>query len=71
MVDSKKLRGKIAEAGMTKTKFAHCIGMTYNSLSSKMNGNSQFKVSEAAEIASLLNLSNEEIVSIFLPDKTQ
>ncbi len=65
MVDCKKLRGKIAEAGMTKTKFAHCIGMTYNSLAAKMNGNSPFKVSEAAEIASLLNLTNEEIVSIF------
>ena len=65
MVDSKKLRGKIAEAGMTKTKLARCIGMTYNSLAAKMNGNSPFKVSEASEIASLLNLSNEEIVSIF------
>lgn len=65
MVDSKKLRGKIAEAGMTKTKFARCIGMTYNSLASKMNGDSPFKVSEASEIAALLNLTNEEIVSIF------
>nr|DAD58314.1 MAG TPA: lambda repressor [Caudoviricetes sp.] len=50
---------------MTKTKFARCIGMTYNSLASKMNGDSPFKVSEASEIAVLLNLTDEEIVSIF------
>ena len=50
------LRAAMAEKGMNQTELAKAIGISANSMSRKLNGRRDFTISEAAAIASALNL---------------
>lgn len=66
-VDVAKLRGKIAECGMTQEKLAHEINMDKSTFSRKMRSEAlNFSVGDMHRIASILKLSKEEAGEIFL-----
>ena len=58
MINSRKLRGKIAEMGMTQTSLAKELSMSKNTLSAKINGHSKFTVDEAHKICLALSISD-------------
>ena len=67
MLDSSKLKGKMAEAGETQKTLASKIGMSTNSLSNKLKGKRDFTVIEVKKICDVLGISdNAEKAKIFL-----
>lgn len=67
-----KLIGKIAETGHTQKSLAAEIGMSENTLSSRINGKSSFNVDEIIAICDVLNISdNAEKAAIFLSCASQ
>ncbi len=63
-----KLKGKIVEAGYTQKSLAKEIGMSKNTLNSKINGKIPFNTDEIERICSCLSIVNPvEKASIFLP----
>lgn len=66
-VDVPKLRGKIAERGMTQEKLAHALGMDKSTLSRKMKSEAlDFSVGEMHHIVEVLEISKDEAGEIFL-----
>ncbi|MDR1585643.1 MAG: helix-turn-helix transcriptional regulator [Prevotellaceae bacterium] len=67
LINKNKLNGKIAENGLTQKSLAHIIGISKNSLCSKINGKSAFNVNEIEDICDALNISSSvEKADIFL-----
>lgn len=66
MVDIKALNDAITRAGVKKKALANALGITPNSLTRKLDGSVDFKVSEICIIRDFLRLSNEEVCKIFL-----
>lgn len=67
MVNTDKLRGKIRENKLSIEAVAEKIGMNPSTLYRRLNGGGgAFTIGEADEIASLLNLSADELNKIFL-----
>ena len=63
-----KLKGKIVEAGYTQRSLAKEIGMSKNTLNSKINGKIPFNTDEIERICICLSIVNPvEKASIFLP----
>ena len=62
-----KLRGKIAEAGITQGFIAGKLGISENSLSAKMKEKRPFSVLEAEKLCDLLRIDDSaERADIFL-----
>lgn len=66
MINANKLRGKIAEAGMTQKEVAREIGMTAKTFSGKLK-TGKFGLDEAEKIIKLLNITDPSL--IFFADK--
>ncbi len=63
-----KLKGKIVEAGYTQRSLAKEIGMSKNTLNSKVNGKIPFNTDEIERICVTLCIVDPmEKASIFLP----
>lgn len=60
------LKGKMAEKQITQVILASKIGMSENSLSRKMSGKREFRLSEVVEICKVLDIDNPK--PIFLDD---
>lgn len=58
-----KVKGKMREMGMTYQDVAEKLGMSRVSLGDKINGKSDFLVSEAVALANILSTE----IKIFLP----
>lgn len=58
-----KLKGKMVEKGFTQAKLASDIGISVQSLNSKINGKTEFSVTEMGIIARTLEL--EDPIEIF------
>lgn len=66
MVNIDKLRGKIVERRMTVEIVAKTIGLTASTLYRRLNnGGGKFTVNEVSKIATLLNLTADELNEIF------
>lgn len=52
------LRGKMAEYGVTQSVLASIIGISENSLSRKMLGKREFRLSEVVKICNALKIEN-------------
>jgi Helix-turn-helix. len=62
-----ELKGKIREKGMTYRSLAPKLGMSYNTLSDKLNGHFAFDTDEISRIVAELNIKPNEIVRYFFP----
>lgn len=65
-MQAKLLKMKMIEHGDDITLLARDLGVTRQTLSSKINGHRDFKQSEIDMIADRYNLTPHEVVSIFL-----
>lgn len=62
-----KLLGRMVEAGYTQRSLAAAVGMSENSMGSKLGGKRQFNLDEAAAICNLLHINESaEKARIFL-----
>ena len=59
MINANKIRGRIAEMGMTQKQVAEEIGMPEKTFSIKMN-NGKFGLDEADRIIKVLNIEQPE-----------
>lgn len=66
MTDTKTLRAKIAYHGYRMEKLSKQMGMSENTLRSKLKGQIDFKIEEAQRLAALLYLTPQEQYQIFL-----
>lgn len=65
---SNKLKGKIVEAGYSQRSLAREIGMSKNTLNSKVNGKTPFNTVEIELICAKLSIVDPaEKAAIFLP----
>ena len=66
-MSSNKLKGKIVEAGYSQRSLAAELGMSKNTLNSKVNGKIPFNTNEIEEICKKLGIhDNAEKAAIFL-----
>lgn len=69
MVNINKLRGKIIEKGLSVKELAEKLQMDRSTLYRKMNSEGDtMTISDAEKISKILNLSLEEVNSIFFRD---
>ena len=60
-----ELRASIARAGVTNRKLAEVLGLSEQAFYNKIQGETEFKGSEIKRLATVLNLSMNEIDIIF------
>lgn len=60
-----KLKGKIAESGLTQSEIAEKIGISAPSLNAKVNGARPFTIDEVQRLVQAINLTNDDLISIF------
>lgn len=65
-MQAKLLKMKMIKYGDDVASLAECLGITRQTLSSKINGNREFKQSEIDMIADRYDLTPHEVVAIFL-----
>lgn len=65
MVDRERLKKTIEESGLKKIAIAQKLGISLHALVNKVNGKSEFKVTEVLMLESILGLRNEETRAIF------
>lgn len=67
MVNVKKLKAAMVRAGYTQQTFANALGMSINTLNSKINSKSKIFTDEAKEMCRILNIEDDcEKIEIFL-----
>ena len=64
-MDINKLKGKIAEKGLSVEKLAGLMGVDRSSLYRKLNNAERITIGEAQRMKVALNLTNEEASVIF------
>lgn len=65
MINYKKLNDKVKNSGLKKSYIAKELGLTPYGLAKKLNGVTEFKASEMANISDVLNLTGEMREEIF------
>lgn len=72
MLNKNEFNGAVARAGMTNGELAKRIGMSKNTLSSRVNGKSYFDTQEIDLICDILNITTDkEKINIFLFNPSQ
>lgn len=66
MANTNLLKSKIALTGSTQKKLAKILNLSLGSLNQKIANKIIFKPSEIAKIQEVLNLTNDEVVEIFI-----
>lgn len=59
---------KIKEAGLSQEAVAANLKISRVALNSKLRGRSEFKVSEAKQMMTILNLSRDQFMAIFFTE---
>lgn len=65
MTNTERLKEKIEKSGYKLTFIASRLGLTYQGFLNKMNGETEFKVSEIKNLCELLNIGISEKEAIF------
>lgn len=68
-MNSRKLKARIVELGLTQREVAGMIGISANSFSRKLLGKSDFLLSEAIALCSVLDI--EKLGEFFLEGESQ
>lgn len=67
MVNTDKLRGLLAEKKVTQRELSGMLGLALHTVNSRLNGASDFRLSEVRELCRVLGLKDsKQIVDIFL-----
>lgn len=66
MLNKNLLKSKLALKGLLVRELAAKIEMKYNSFSIKYCGKAEFRPSEIKKIQNVLDLTNDEVVEIFV-----
>lgn len=64
-----KLREVLEAYGHTQNDLAELLGITYQSVSIKINGKKDFNQSEIKKIAKMYKLTAEQVYDIFINDE--
>ena len=71
-IDRNRLKGKIAERGLTQRALSNYIGISENSLSGKISGKAPFNTNEILAICDVLKITDDaEKAQIFLSAPSQ
>ena len=62
-----RLEELIKSKGVKKKYIAECLGITPKALTYKLQGKTEFRLNEVADIAHILGLTKKEAIDIFLP----
>ena len=66
MTDTKQINNLISDSGLKKNFIAGRLGISYYALRQKLDGVTEFKTSEAAELCEVLGIDDpKEITAIF------
>lgn len=65
MIDYARLKGLMAERSLTVVELAHILGVSRQTASDKVNGNTKITLTEAQTIVKALHMDKEERDSIF------
>ena len=68
MINYAKLKGLMAERGLTVVNLAHMLGVSRQSASEKVNGKAKITLTEAQTIAKALHMDKEERDLVFFND---
>lgn len=66
MINQKELKKSMIDNNTNVTKLAGCLNVSKAALSNKINGKTEFKLSEIKKIIHLLRLNKEKAYEIFL-----
>lgn len=66
MVNKKLLKSKMVLKEATQLNLSKLLDLSITSINQKMNGNVIFKPKEIKKIKDYLNLTNDEVVEIFI-----
>lgn len=64
------LKAAIVRAGFTQGEFAQKIGISSNTLTSRMAGETSFNIDEVDKAKKVLDMENSEIFAIFFNDNS-
>ena len=70
MLKPNLLKAAIVRAGLTQGDFAKEIGISYNTMTSRMNGETSFSIDEVDKAKGVLDIDNSEIIAIFFEDES-
>lgn len=65
-MNTNKLKSILANQGKTQKELAKLFNCAYMTLNKKVNGEIKFSVNEIAELKKYLNLTDNEVVEIFI-----
>ena len=65
MIDNRELEVAFAKRGIKKNVVAKELGISLNSLRRKATNQTQFKADEICKLIKIMNLSEDELKSIF------
>lgn len=68
MINYAKLKGLMAERGLTVVELAHMLGISRQATSEKVNGKTKITLTEAQTISKALCMDKEERDTIFFND---
>lgn len=60
------LKAKLSEKGKSQTQIMKILGLKYTATNLRFNGHIKFRPKEIAKIKDFLELTNDEVVEIFL-----
>lgn len=65
MINASRVNDRIAQMGYSKQGIANRLEISVGSLSNKLNGKTEFTLSEARKLAFLLGISRKDIIEFF------
>lgn len=65
MLQPNLLKAAIVRAGLTQGEFARKIGISLNTMTSRMSGETSFSIDEVDLTKNVLSIDNSEIIAIF------
>ena len=66
MIQKNILKSRLSLKGKTQKDLAKTLGLSKVSISKKVNGTIKFSLNEVKKIKEYLNLTNDEVVEIFI-----
>nr|DAD67267.1 MAG TPA: hypothetical protein [Myoviridae sp. cteo515] len=66
MINQNLLNSKVALSGLSFKELAKKIGMPYQSFNNRKNGKIEFNSKEIKALKEVLNLSNDDVIAIFI-----